>query len=393
VAQHAALLAKASQTVADPQVRHRGTFGGALVHADPGRRPAGTGARDGRRVRDRRSGRHPYRRGGRLLRRTCSPLLVGEDEILTEVRVPKFTGWGAHYEKFTRVAQQWSIVAVAATVRVEGGIIAEARVALTNMDTVPVRSLAAEQALVGTPVEEGAITPGARRHRRRHQSADRHQRRRRLPLAPRGGARPAGGAGRGRLTDMELNHRFTVPAPIEDTWAAFNDLERVAPCFPGAELTSVDGDEFTGSCKVKLGPISLLYTGKGTFLERDESTYRALIEAKGKDKRGNGTAGAKVTAQLHAEGDSTVVEVATDLQITGKPAQFGRGVIQDVSDRLLDQFVTCLQQELLRSRLLWRSRRCWPRRWWPRLRWLRRVPGRSRLPLRRLRRTVRQTRR
>jgi carbon-monoxide dehydrogenase medium subunit len=83
---------------------------------------------------------------------------VGEDEILTEVRVPKFTGWGAHYEKFTRVAQQWSIVAVGATVRVEGGIIAEARVALTNMDTVPVRSLAAEQALVGTPVEEGAIT-------------------------------------------------------------------------------------------------------------------------------------------------------------------------------------------------------------------------------------------
>jgi carbon monoxide dehydrogenase subunit G len=145
---------------------------------------------------------------------------------------------------------------------------------------------------------------------------------------------------------MELNHRFTVPAPIEDTWAAFNDLERVAPCFPGAELTSVDGDEFTGSCKVKLGPISLLYTGKGTFLERDESTYRALIEAKGKDKRGNGTAGAKVTAQLHAEGDSTVVEVATDLQITGKPAQFGRGVIQDVSDRLLDQFVACLQDRL-----------------------------------------------
>ena len=145
---------------------------------------------------------------------------------------------------------------------------------------------------------------------------------------------------------MELHHRFTVPAPIEETWAAFNDLERVAPCFPGAELTSVDGDDFTGSCKVKLGPISLLYTGKGTFLERDESTYRALIEAKGKDKRGNGTAGATVTAQLRAEGGSTVVEVATDLQITGKPAQFGRGVIQDVSDRLLDQFVACLQDTL-----------------------------------------------
>jgi len=145
---------------------------------------------------------------------------------------------------------------------------------------------------------------------------------------------------------MELHHRFTVPAPIEETWAAFNDLERVAPCFPGAALSSVEGDEFTGSCKVKLGPISLLYTGKGTFLERDASTYRARIEAKGKDKRGNGTAGAKVTAQLRSEGDTTVVEVATDLQITGKPAQFGRGVIQDVSDRLLDQFVACLRDTL-----------------------------------------------
>jgi carbon monoxide dehydrogenase subunit G len=145
---------------------------------------------------------------------------------------------------------------------------------------------------------------------------------------------------------MELHHRFTVAAPIEATWAAFNDLERVAPCFPGAELTSVEGDAFTGACKVKLGPISLLYTGKGTFLERDASTYRAVIEAKGKDKRGNGTAGATVTAQLSADGDSTSVEVDTDLQITGKPAQFGRGVMQDVSDKLLEQFVGCLQEKL-----------------------------------------------
>jgi carbon monoxide dehydrogenase subunit G len=145
---------------------------------------------------------------------------------------------------------------------------------------------------------------------------------------------------------MQLHHRFTIAAPIEQAWEAFNDLERVAPCFPGAQLGSVDGDDFTGSCKVKLGPISLLYTGKGTFRERDPSLYRAVIEAKGKDKRGNGTAGATVTAQLSEDGDSTLVEVETDLAITGKPAQFGRGVMQDVSDRLLDEFVRCLQSKL-----------------------------------------------
>lgn len=146
---------------------------------------------------------------------------------------------------------------------------------------------------------------------------------------------------------MQLNHRFTVPASIDETWSAFNDLERIAPCFPGAALTSVEGDEFTGTCKIKLGPISMQYGGSGKFLERDEAAYRAVIEAKGKDKRGNGTAAAKVTAQLVAEGDtSTNVEVVTDLAITGKPAQFGRGVMQDVSDKLLGQFATCLETRL-----------------------------------------------
>lgn len=145
---------------------------------------------------------------------------------------------------------------------------------------------------------------------------------------------------------MELEHRFTVPTPIAETWEAFNDLERVAPCFPGATLTSVEGDDFAGSVKVRLGPISLLYNGTGSFVERDASDYRAVIEAKGKDKRGNGTAAATIRAQLAPEGDQTAVEVSTDLAITGKPAQFGRGVIQDVSDKLLGQFIDCLEQNL-----------------------------------------------
>jgi carbon monoxide dehydrogenase subunit G len=146
---------------------------------------------------------------------------------------------------------------------------------------------------------------------------------------------------------MKLEHGFTVPASVEDTWAALNDLQRVVPCFPGASLTAVEGADFKGACKVKLGPISLVYTGSGRFVERDESAHRAVLEAKGRDKRGNGTASAKVVAQLASAGPgSTTVDVETDLSITGKPAQFGRGVMQDVSDKLLAQFVECLKTTL-----------------------------------------------
>ena len=145
---------------------------------------------------------------------------------------------------------------------------------------------------------------------------------------------------------MELTHRFTVPAPVEETWATFNDIEGVAGCFPGATVTSVEGDTFQGSCKVKLGPIALVYNGSGTFLDKDEANHSMKIEAKGKDKRGNGTAGANVSATMTANGDSTDVVVVTDLAITGKPAQFGRGVMQDVSDKLLGQFVACVEKKL-----------------------------------------------
>ena len=146
---------------------------------------------------------------------------------------------------------------------------------------------------------------------------------------------------------MELTHQFTVPAPIDVAWAAFNDLERIAPCFPGASLTSYDGQAFEGLVKVKLGPISLQYTGTGHFVERDVEAHHAVIEARGRDKRGNGTAAAAVKTTLAAAGDdATEVTVVTDLQITGKPAQFGRGVMQDVSDKLLAQFAACLEVKL-----------------------------------------------
>ena len=142
---------------------------------------------------------------------------------------------------------------------------------------------------------------------------------------------------------MELTHDFTVPASVDDAWATFMDLERVGSCFPGATVTSVDESGFAGTVKVKLGPIALQYAGTGQFLERDDAAHRAVIEAKGKDKRGNGTAGATVTVQLAPSGEGTRIDVTTDLSITGKPAQFGRGVMQDVSDKLLQQFVQCIE--------------------------------------------------
>lgn len=144
---------------------------------------------------------------------------------------------------------------------------------------------------------------------------------------------------------MDLTHQFTVPAAIEETWTRFQDIAGLAECFPGAQVTSFDGDGFEGTVKVKLGPISLTYAGSGTFIEKDEDAHRLVLEAKGRDKRGNGTAGATATISMTATDGGTAVEVHTDLSITGKPAQFGRGVIQDVSDKLLGQFVACLEEK------------------------------------------------
>jgi carbon-monoxide dehydrogenase medium subunit len=156
VAAHVPLLAKAAATVADPQVRHRGTFGGALVHADPaGDLPAPVLAADATFI---LAGPDGERRVAAVdFFQGYFTTAVEDGEILTHVRVPKYTGWGAQYEKFTRVAQQWSIVAVAAMVRVEGGTIAEARIGLTNVASTPLRATAVEQALAGAPLTREAI--------------------------------------------------------------------------------------------------------------------------------------------------------------------------------------------------------------------------------------------
>lgn len=145
---------------------------------------------------------------------------------------------------------------------------------------------------------------------------------------------------------MQLEHSFTVPVGVEDAWTVLLDIERIAPCLPGAAIDSVDGDDFTGTVKVKLGPIAITYKGKASFVEKDVVTHRAVIDARGRESRGNGTANAKITATLTQDGASTTVDVVTDLDITGKPAQFGRGVMVDVGNKLIGQFADCLAGKL-----------------------------------------------
>ncbi|GAA3190499.1 SRPBCC family protein [Dactylosporangium siamense] len=151
----------------------------------------------------------------------------------------------------------------------------------------------------------------------------------------------------GGLSTVLLEHSFTVPVPVSQAWDVLLDIERIAPCMPGAALTSFEGDDFAGTVKVKLGPVSLTFKGKGRFVERDEAAHRVVLTASGADSRGGGTAAAKVTASLHEAGDAgTRVEVATDLDVTGKAAQFGRGLIGDVSAKLIGQFADCLAGKL-----------------------------------------------
>jgi carbon monoxide dehydrogenase subunit G len=145
---------------------------------------------------------------------------------------------------------------------------------------------------------------------------------------------------------MRLEHSFTVPVPVDAAWEVLLDLERIAPCMPGATLTGVEDDTFTGTVKVKLGPINLMYQGKGRFVERDQAARRVVVEASGRDTRSAGTASATVTSTLTPEDDATRVDVVTDLAVTGRPAQFGRGMIADVSGKLIGQFSDCLAETL-----------------------------------------------
>lgn len=142
---------------------------------------------------------------------------------------------------------------------------------------------------------------------------------------------------------MELTDEFTIALPVDEAWALLTDLERIAPCMPGAELQEIVGDEHRGSVKVKVGPITDRYQGVASIREADEAGRRAVIRAEGRDTRGQGNAAATITVDLAEDGDQTRVGVHTDLSISGKVAQFGRGVLADVSRKLMTQFVQCLE--------------------------------------------------
>jgi uncharacterized protein len=146
---------------------------------------------------------------------------------------------------------------------------------------------------------------------------------------------------------VDLTNEFRVGVPVERAWEVLTDVERIAPCMPGAQLQEIEGDEYRGIVKVKVGPITAQYKGAARFVEQDEAGRRAVLRAEGRETRGQGNANATITAQLEPDGDGTKISVMTDLTITGRVAQFGRGVLADVSTKLLGQFADCLQTKLL----------------------------------------------
>jgi carbon monoxide dehydrogenase subunit G len=148
---------------------------------------------------------------------------------------------------------------------------------------------------------------------------------------------------------MELDHEFTVPVPVDQAWPVLLDVERIAPCMPGATLDSVDGEEFTGRLKVKLGAMTITYKGAARIAAQDPAAHTVSIEGTGKEARGSGTASATVQAQLHDEGEQTRVTVHTKLNVTGRPAQFGRNIMAEVGGKLINRFAGNLAEEITRE--------------------------------------------
>lgn len=146
---------------------------------------------------------------------------------------------------------------------------------------------------------------------------------------------------------MKIDNEFSVGVPIARAWEILNDIPAIAPCMPGAQLTGSDGDTHEGKVKVKVGPITSEYKGKATFIEKDQAAGKMVIKGEGRDTRGAGNASADIHLQMTEAGDRTNIAVNTNLKITGKVAQFGRGVIVDISEKLLGQFVDCLEQKIM----------------------------------------------
>ena len=145
---------------------------------------------------------------------------------------------------------------------------------------------------------------------------------------------------------MKIANEFTISAPLDDAWDVLTDLAQVVPLMPGAQLIGQEGDDYMGKVKIKVGPVISEFTGKAKFVDLDRENHRAVINARGREARGTGNAAAVVTAQLHPDGNNSRVTVDTDLKIVGKLAQFGSGMLQQVSEKLLGQFVESLEAKL-----------------------------------------------
>lgn len=145
---------------------------------------------------------------------------------------------------------------------------------------------------------------------------------------------------------MKIENSFTVDAPVDEAWTLLTNIAEIAPCLPGANLTGEEDGVYTGTVKVKVGPVTAEYKGTAEFAEKDDVAHKAVINGKGRDSRGAGNAQALITAEMEQVGEQTRVDIVTDLKISGKVAQFGRGVMQDVSEKLLGQFADCLEAKL-----------------------------------------------
>jgi carbon-monoxide dehydrogenase medium subunit len=389
------VAAIAANLVADQQVRNRGTIGGSLAHGDPAAdMPAVLLACDGSVFARGPSGEREIRASDLFLDYLTTAL--EPDEVITHVRMPALDGYGFHYEKFNRRAEDWAVVGVCALVSASDGVCADVRIALTNVGSVPLRASATEEALRGQPLAADTIAGAAayaadgttpsgdlnataeyKMHLTRVLTRNALERAARGPAASRSNgrvrarshpptppprhtpppprpdgahpeakpkqapARPAQGGG------IRLEQSFDVSAPLERVWSELVEVERIAPCMPGAQLTGHEDNVYYGNFTVKLGPATASYRGAVRLESVDETSRMITIQASGQDKRGQGSASAAIVVTLGEASSRTHVDVVTDLTITGRLARFGRaGMVQDVAEGLMRQFATCLEQRI-----------------------------------------------
>jgi carbon-monoxide dehydrogenase medium subunit len=375
------LAAHAAALIADQQVRNRGTIGGSLAHGDPASDlPAVLAASGGAVVVRGPQGKREIAAEDFFLEYLTTALELGE--VITHVRLPAFDGYGFHYEKFARRAEDWAIVGVCALVAARNGVCEDVRVGLVNMGSTPLVAHRVEEELLHGPLNADAIrraaayaadgaeppaelnaSPDYKRHlarvltRRALDGAaqgatpdpvlvERSKRERRQlgerKEAPSNGSRPRSGESGTKITQS-----FEVAAPPDHVWPGLVDVEEVAPCLPGAEVTEVAPGSYNGTFRVKIGPTTAAYHGRLEFESVDDATRTLVMRASGQDTRGGGSATAQLVVHLAEVENGTRVDVETNYTITGKLARFGRsGMIEDVANVLMTEFAACLERRL-----------------------------------------------